>query len=202
MSQEAGLIQLMVAGNCLLRAWNRNFLTSSVSSFKKREIILTLPASLCFLIHFFPAPFTCLLFSSESMPFFVLLCDTGVGSKLCSFVIWQMLSFVSRGHWKATAGRKGPLPGFSVLFSFLFLWLLATSSIWDTQWCSLSRECSQRSSGQLPSESQRHPGRWLPVFQPRLVSPQRTSPRVSPSHTLSNKVWVLALGLRVGALPN
>lgn len=39
-----------------------------------------------------------------------------------------MSGFVSRGHWRATAGETSPLPGFGVLFSssvaFAYQWHL------------------------------------------------------------------------------
>lgn len=108
--------------------------------------ILTLLASLCFLTHFFPVPLIYLVpFSSESP----LLCSalwpwSGL-YKHFSFAMCRC--FVSRGQWRATAGGKGPPPGFSVLSETLVLWPLAIRGIWDTQWCSPSREFYQHSVG-------------------------------------------------------
>lgn len=92
------------------------FLKSGVSSKNKKEHRNT-PASL-FSHHFLPAPVISLvLFSSDSALLWPALCYWSRLHKHSSFAIWQMLGFVSRGHWKATAGEKGPLPGFGILFS-------------------------------------------------------------------------------------
>lgn len=62
-------------------------------------------------------------FSSEST-LFALLCDTGVDCKHFSLSIWQMLRFVSRGHWKATAGGRALLLISLCFFPSCVLWLL------------------------------------------------------------------------------
>lgn len=75
-----------------------------------------------------------------------------------------MLDFVSRGHWKATARGKGPLPSFGVLFSGNCGFCLPVA--FGTQWCSPYSKFYQYSLSSFPLKSQRHPGRWFPVCQP------------------------------------
>lgn len=81
-----------------------------------------------------------MLFSSDS----TLLCHAlwywSRRHKHSSFAIWQMLGFVSRGHWKATVGGKGPLPRFGICFSSCFFgfWVPSgahsTASFTSTHW--------------------------------------------------------------------
>lgn len=78
----------------------------------KKEKSVALLASLCFLIHLIP----------DQLPSYRLLCSAWWAGELFSTAKWQMLSFVSRGHWKATAGGKDALP--SVLLFLLALWPL------------------------------------------------------------------------------
>lgn len=100
----------------------------------KTKGILTLLASLCFLIHFFPVPDINLVpFSSEST-LLCPACDTRVHSKHLSLGTWQMLFFVSRGHWEATAGERAP-----ILVSVCFF-SSCSCGVWDTQGCPPSRE--------------------------------------------------------------
>lgn len=79
-----------------------------------------------------------------SVPCFVIL------EKTVNISPWPLenVVFCQQGALKGHCRRQGPSSWFQHAFSFL--WPLATSGIWDTPWCSPSRDFYQHSSSSFP----------------------------------------------------